>query len=49
VALMMRVTVFLLLFLVILIIGGGGFLAMWDIPAPSSTIEKTLPDDRFPR
>ena len=32
-----------------LIIGGAAFLATWDIPAPVSTVEKIIPDDRFPR
>ncbi len=32
-----------------LLIGGTAFLATWDIPAPKNTIEKVLPDDRFPR
>lgn len=31
------------------IIGGAAFLATWDIPAPVSTVEKVIPDDRFPR
>lgn len=37
--------VFILLF--IGLIGGAGFLATWDIPAPSETVEAVLPDDRF--
>ncbi len=39
--------------LLLLILGGVGvgavFLATWDIPAPSQTVEQVLPDDRFPR
>ncbi|MBC8157895.1 MAG: hypothetical protein H8E94_01045 [Alphaproteobacteria bacterium] len=31
------------------IIGGAVFLATWDIPAPVSTVENVIPDDRFPR
>lgn len=31
-------------------IGAGViFLATWDIPPPSATVEKVIPDDRFPR
>ncbi|MBT4769122.1 MAG: hypothetical protein HOO00_01160 [Rhodospirillaceae bacterium] len=30
------------------ITGAFIFLATWDIPAPSSTVEKVLPDDSFP-
>lgn len=41
----------LVLFVLILVgIGGGAaFLATSDIPPPSQTVEKVLPDDRFPR
>jgi hypothetical protein len=31
------------------LVGGAAFLAAWDIPAPSSAVERTIPDDRFPR
>ena len=34
---------------VVLLVGGGVFLSVWDIPAPSSTTEKVLPDARFPK
>ena len=33
----------------ILLIGGGLFLATWDIPVPATDIERTIPNDRFPR
>jgi len=40
----------LIFLMVVLLVGAGGvFLATWDIPAPTQTIEKELPDDRFPR
>ena len=35
--------------LVVLLLGGTAFLAVWDIPPPTSKIEQTLPDDAFPR
>ncbi|HJO68131.1 MAG TPA: hypothetical protein QF804_00425 [Rhodospirillales bacterium] len=39
----------LVLFLIAVVIAGGAvFLVTWDIPAPLVTIEKVLPDDRFP-
>lgn len=39
-----------LVILLLLVIGGGmAFLASWDMPAPSKTMEKVLPDERFPR
>ncbi len=46
---MTRFTLVLFLILLIAVLGGAAFLAMWDIPAPSTVVEKTLPDDRFPR
>ncbi|UEM21547.1 hypothetical protein JL100_001885 [Skermanella mucosa] len=39
-----------LIVLVLLVAAGGSvFLATWDIPAPSRTVERVIPDDRFPR
>lgn len=35
--------------LILLVIGGAVFLATWNIPAPTATVQKVLPDDRFPR
>ena len=32
-----------------ILVGGAVFLAGWDIPAPSAVVEKTIPDERFPR
>jgi len=32
-----------------LLVTGAVFLATWDIPSPAGSIEKVLPDDRFPR
>ena len=31
------------------LVGGVVFLAAWDIPPPSKSVEKVLPDERFPR
>ena len=28
---------------------GGFFIVTWEIPAPTTQVEKTIPDDRFPR
>ena len=40
----------LVLFAVIaLVVGTAAFLATWDIPAPVTTIEKVISDERFPR
>jgi hypothetical protein len=46
---MTRLMIAIFLVLLITVIGGGAFLAMWEIPAPSATVEKILPNDRFPR
>ena len=41
--------IFAVVFLV-LCAGGGLFaLASWNIPAPTATIQKVLPDEAFPR
>jgi hypothetical protein len=45
----MRLTLIILSVLIVALLGGGVFLVTWDIPAPSATVEKTVPDDRFPR
>jgi hypothetical protein len=40
----------LTILLILVLVGGGAvFLATWDIPAPTRQVEKTLPDNRFPR
>lgn len=31
------------------LVGGGVFLMTWDIPPPSTTIEKVIPNERFTR
>jgi hypothetical protein len=33
----------------LILVGGAVFLAAWEIPAPSSMVERAIPDDRFPR
>ena len=39
----------LIFFLVLLVLAGAGvFLVTWDIPAPTSPVEKVIPNDRFP-
>ncbi len=37
------------LILLVAIIGGGVFLATWEIPPPTKTVEIPIPDDRLPR
>jgi hypothetical protein len=39
----------LLLLLVVLVLGGAIFLVTWDIPAPTTQVEETVPDTNLPR
>lgn len=39
---------FLVMALIVVSLGGAIFLAYFDIPAPTSTVEKVLPYERFP-
>ena len=39
----------LILLLLLLIAGGAAFLATWEIPAPTSPVERVIPDERLPR
>lgn len=34
---------------VVVVVGGIVALSMWDIPAPTTKIEKVIPDERFQR
>lgn len=40
---------FLMLVVVVALVGGVAFLATWDIPPPTTHVEKTIPNDRFTR
>ena len=40
---------FLFLLIIAAVAGGTAFLAFYDIPPPSAKVERTLPDDQFPR
>ena len=44
---MSRLTVVVLLIVVVAIAGGAVFVLTWDIPPPTRTIEKIVPNDRF--
>ena len=46
---MRKMPVIILVLLVVAVAGGAGMLSNWDIPAPVSTVEKVIPDERFPR
>ncbi len=39
-----------ILVLILLAAGGGAaFLAVWDIPPPTRSVEKVIPNDRLPK
>jgi hypothetical protein len=44
-----RVAIVLIVILVLAIASGFVVLAYWDFPAPSTRVEKVLPDARFPK
>ncbi len=46
---MRKMSAFILILVLAGLIGGAGWLATWDIPAPVSTVEKVIPDERFTR
>ena len=46
---MPRVIISLVIFLALVILGACLFLAFGDFPAPSTRVEKVLPDARFPK
>lgn len=33
----------------VVLVAGGAVLAFWDIPVPSSPVEKVIPNARFPK
>lgn len=41
---MVRVVIVLV---VVILVGGLVALSLWDLPAPSTKIEKVIPDERF--
>ncbi|HVB15012.1 MAG TPA: hypothetical protein VNF04_00605 [Stellaceae bacterium] len=44
-----RVTILLVIVFVLGVVGGGFLLAYWQIPVPTTQVEKVLPDARFPK
>jgi hypothetical protein len=38
-----------LMLLLVLVLGGTVFLVTWEIPPPTSRVERILPDETFPR
>jgi len=46
---MKKISTFVFLLVITIIIGGVAFVTSWDIPAPVNNIERTIPDDKFPK
>jgi hypothetical protein len=46
---MRKLAVVIIFAAMLILVGGAVFLAAWEIPAPSAVVERTIPDDRFPR
>ncbi|MBX6324330.1 MAG: hypothetical protein IRY94_21165 [Rhodospirillaceae bacterium] len=46
---MRRVLLILLIVVVLAIVGGAAVLATWDMPAPTTTMHKEIPNERFGR
>ena len=46
---MRKLTRILMVLVVLAIVAGGGLLATWDIPAPTTAVEQTIDNSRFPR
>ena len=46
---MRKISLVVVLLVLIAVAGGGIFLATWDIPPPTSKVEKVLPNDKFPK
>ena len=44
-----KITIIFVVVIALLLLGGGIFLALWNPPAPSTPVEKILPDARFPK
>lgn len=37
----------LIVLVLAVVVGGAVFLATWDMPPPTATVEKVIPNDRF--
>lgn len=46
---MSKIAGFLVVLVLAVIVVGGVFLATFDLPPPSATVEKVIPDDHLPR
>jgi len=46
---MRKLTLVLVVTVLAALVGVGAYLATWEIPPPTTAVEKVLPDERFPR
>jgi hypothetical protein len=46
---MKKFSTFVLFLVIAIFIGGIAFVTSWDIPAPVNNIERTIPDEKFPK
>jgi hypothetical protein len=46
---MSKLSRFVFAVIALVVAGGGAYLATWDPPAPTATVEKVIPNDRFAR
>ncbi len=46
---MSKKILFALSVVVVAVAGGGLFLVTWEIPPPTTQVEKIIPDENFPR
>ena len=46
---MPKLSLVLVVIVLVVLVGGGAYLATWEIPPPTTAVEKVLPDERFPR
>jgi hypothetical protein len=37
----------LIVLVLVIVVGGAVFLATWDMPPPTATVEKVIPNDHF--
>lgn len=44
-----RLTQMLVILVLLVIVGGVVYLGLWDLPAPTQTVEKVIPNERFAR
>ncbi len=46
---MRKLTLVSIVTVLAVLVGLGAYLATWEIPPPTTAVEKVLPDERFPR